>query len=84
MNVKIAGITPDAVWPDQMVIVQCDGEGNHNTWAQRRRDLNQDQILRGLGYFPIRYTYEQLDDPWAVHADLMPILDERAGRAAAA
>jgi hypothetical protein len=41
-------------------------------------------ILRGLGFLVIRYTYEQLEDPWAIHADLMPALIERAGRAAAA
>jgi hypothetical protein len=84
VNVKIGDIRPDAVWRDQMVVVGCDGEGNHGTWAQRKRDMKEDQILRGVGYFPIRYTYEQLDDPWAIHADLMPILDERTGRAAAA
>jgi very-short-patch-repair endonuclease len=82
VNEKIGEITPDAVWRDQMVVVGCDGEGNHGTWAQRKRDLNEDRILRGLGYFPIRYTYEQLEDPWAIHADLMPILEERRGRAA--
>jgi hypothetical protein len=31
----------------------------------------------------IRYTYDQLDDPWAIYADLMPILEERRGRAVA-
>jgi hypothetical protein len=82
VNVKIGEITPDAVWRDQMVVVGCDGEGNHGTWAQRKRDLNEDRVLRGLHYFPIRYTYEQLDDPWAIHADLMPVLEERRGRAA--
>jgi hypothetical protein len=75
------GITPDAIWWDEMVIVECDGEGNHGTWGQRRRDAGKDLILRGLGFLVIRYTYDQLDDPWAIHADLMPILTERAGRA---
>jgi hypothetical protein len=32
----------------------------------------------------IRYVYKQLDDPWAIHADLMPILAERRGRGARA
>ena len=82
LNGEIQGITPDATWHDPMVIVQCDGEGNHGTWAQRKRDARQDQILRGLGFLVIRYTYEQLNDPWAIHADLMPILEERAGRGA--
>jgi hypothetical protein len=79
-NEKIAGITPDAVWWDQMVIVQCDGERNHGTWRQRKRDATEDVILRNLGFQIVRYVYEQLNDPWAIHADLMPILIERAGR----
>ena len=81
VNIKVAGVTPDAIWRDQMVVVECDGEDNHNTWRQRRRDAGNDLILRGLGFLPIRYTYDQLDDPRAVHDDLMPILEERRGRA---
>ena len=81
VNEKIGGITVDAVWWDQMVVVECDGEGNHNTWRQRRRDAGNDMILRGLGFLVIRYTTDKLDDPWAIHADLMPILEERRGRA---
>jgi hypothetical protein len=83
LNVKIGDITPDAVWREQMVVVECDGEGNHGTWAQRKRDAANDLRLRALGFLPIRYTYQQLDDPWAIHADLTGILDERQGRAAA-
>jgi hypothetical protein len=79
-NEKIQDITPDAVWWDPMVIVQCDGERNHGTWRQRKKDANEDVILRSLGFLIVRYVYEQLDDPWAIHADLMPILTERAGR----
>jgi hypothetical protein len=81
VNEKIGEITPDALWRDEMVVVGCDGKGNHGTWAQRQRDLNDDRILRGLGFFPIRYTFEQLEDPWAIHADLTPVLEERRGRA---
>jgi len=35
-----------------------------------------------VGCLVIRYFDEFLDDPWAVHADLMPQLNERRGRAA--
>jgi hypothetical protein len=80
-NEKIGGVTPDAVWRDRMVVVQCDGERNHGTWRQRKKDAGEDMLLRGLGFLIVRYVYEQLDDPWAIHADLMPILTERAGRA---
>jgi hypothetical protein len=80
VNEKVSGEEPDAVWLDQMVVVECDGEGNHGTWRQRKRDMKKDMVLRGLGFLIVRYTYDQLDDPWAIHADLMPILTERAGR----
>jgi very-short-patch-repair endonuclease len=79
-NVVIAGYRVDAVWWDEMVVVACDGEGNHGTFRQRRRDLGEDMALRGLGFLPIRYTTDKLDDPWAVDADLGSELRERRGR----
>jgi hypothetical protein len=82
INEKIEHITPDAIWWDEMLVVQCDGEGNHGTWRQRRRDAKEDRFLRGLGFEVIRYTFDLLDDAWAVHADLMPRLEERRGYAA--
>jgi hypothetical protein len=81
VNEKVGGVTPDAMWPNEMLVVECDGEANHATWRQRKSDLKKEMILRGLGFQVIRYVYEQLDDPWAIHADLMPVLQERAGRA---
>jgi Transcriptional regulator, AbiEi antitoxin len=82
VNAKIGDITADAVWWDQMVVVECDGEGNHGTWRQRQRDAANDLTLRGLHFMVIRYTYEQLNDPQAIYDDLMPVLEERRGRAA--
>jgi very-short-patch-repair endonuclease len=83
INEKIGGITPDAMWRDSMVVVECDGDKNHRTARQRRRDAADAMRLRALGFMVIRYTYDQLDDPWAIYADLMPILEERRGRAVA-
>jgi hypothetical protein len=84
VDVKIAGHLVDAVWWDEMVVVECDGEGNHGTFRQRRRDLGEDMVLRGLGFLPIRYTTDKLEDPWALHADLAGQLAERRGRGGAA
>ena len=56
LNVKIANITPDAVWRDEMVVLQCDGEANHGTWRQHTRDAGEDQVLRGLGFYVLRYS----------------------------
>jgi len=79
-NVKIAGYSVDAVWWDEMVIVACDGEGNHGTFRQRRRDLGEDMALRRLGFVPIRYTTDKLEDPWSIDADLGLQLRQRRGR----
>ena len=84
VNEKIGGVTPDAMWRDEMLVVECDGEANHGTWRQRKSDVKKEMILRGLGFQVVRYVYEQLDDPWAIHGDLMPILAERRGHAARA
>lgn len=78
-NVAVAGYTVDAVWWDEQVVVECDGEGNHNTWRQRRRDVGEEMALRGIGFLPIRYTIDKLDDPWAVYADLGVQLEQRRG-----
>ncbi|HEV3055265.1 MAG TPA: hypothetical protein VGX45_11470, partial [Solirubrobacteraceae bacterium] len=80
LNVKIAGHTVDAVWWDEQVVVECDGEANHGTWRQRRRDVGEEMTLRGLKFLPIRYTTDKLDDPWAIYADLGAELEARRGR----
>jgi hypothetical protein len=84
VNAKVGGVRPDAMWRDEMVIVECDGQANHDTWRQRKSDAKKELILRGLGFQVIRYVYEQLDNPWAIHNDLLPILAERRGRGARA
>jgi very-short-patch-repair endonuclease len=80
----VGGYLVDALWRDEMLIVECDGEGNHGTDRQIRRDATRDLRLRDLGFMVIRYTYDLLDDPWAIHADIMRNLEERRGRARAA
>ena len=81
-NQYIEDIEVDAVWWDEMLVVQCDGVGNHGTPRQRERDAANDLRLRRLGFFVIRYRYQQLDDPWSIHADVTAQLDERRGWAA--
>jgi len=79
LEARVAGYTVDAVWWDERIVVECDGEGNHGTFRQRRRDLGEDMKLRALGFLPIRYTTDKFDDPWAVHADLGAQLELRRG-----
>jgi hypothetical protein len=82
VNVKVAGITVDAWWEDERVVVEVDGEGNHGTFRQRKLNVEDELTLRAAHCLVIRYTDHVVADPWRVHADLMPQLEERAGYAA--
>lgn len=83
LNVKIAGITVDAFWEDELVVVEVDGEQNHGTFRQRRLNVADEIMLRRHHCEVIRYTTDVVADPWAIHADLMPKLQERRDRARA-
>ncbi len=53
VNVVVAGFRVDALWPDERLIVELDGTGNH-TNAQLHRDHERDFRLRALGYLILR------------------------------
>jgi len=71
VNAVIGGMEVDALWRDQRVIVELDGQGNHGTPAQIARDHDRDLRLRALGFTVLRYSWEQLKRrPDLVAADL--------------
>lgn len=71
VNVVVGGMTVDALWRDQRVIVELDGKDNHGTPAQIARDHDRDLRLRALGFTVLRYAWEQLKRrPDLVLADL--------------
>ncbi len=76
VNVKIAGITVDALWRDHRVIVELDGHRGHRTKAQTENDRNRELRLRAAGYpVVIRYTEEQVNrEGQTVEADLKSAL----------
>jgi len=72
VNVWIEGVLVDAVWREQRVVVELDGEGNHSSWAQIQRDRSNELRLRAARYDVRRYGWVQLDDePTLVESDLL-------------
>jgi hypothetical protein len=74
----IEGEEVDSVWYAAKLVVEIDGEGNHGTWGQGRRDRRKDMKLRELGYLVLRYTPDQLEsEPARVAADILNALISR-------
>ncbi len=59
-NVKLLGLTVDALWRRQRVVVELDGKAGHGTPAQMARDHERDLRLRAVGFVVLRYAWEQL------------------------
>jgi hypothetical protein len=51
------GFPVDAYWPDQNVVVEVDGLGNHSKPAQLRNDRRKELTLREHGHVVIRYDW---------------------------
>jgi very-short-patch-repair endonuclease len=78
INARIHGITVDALYRRQGVVVELDGEPNHGTWAQIKRDRHNELVLRSHGLLVVRYTWDQVTfEPDLVSADLSATLDAR-------
>jgi hypothetical protein len=71
INEWIEGVLVDAVWWEQRVVVELDGEPNHSSWAQIQRDRSNELKLRAARFDVRRYGWAQLDDePVLVEDDL--------------
>lgn len=81
LNVTIGGVMVDAYFPDHGLVVELDGDANHRTPAQRRRDRRNEAILRAHGLEVVRYDWALLrHEPELVEVDLLQALARAASR----
>jgi very-short-patch-repair endonuclease len=75
VNIKIEGLTVDAVWRERGLVVELDGEEGHESQHAVARDRRRELILRKAGFRIVRYSYNQVtEEPIAVEADLRSAL----------
>jgi very-short-patch-repair endonuclease len=74
VNEKLHGVEPDMYWPQLRLVVELDGDGNHHSAAQKRRDARKDRLLRSRGLTVIRLTHHD------VHHDQAATLMTLAGQ----
>ena len=76
LNTYVHDIKCDAYWPEQGLVVELDGELNHSSPAQRRRDRRNDLTLRGHGLTVLRYDWELVHErPDEVTRDVLTALE---------
>jgi hypothetical protein len=70
LNADVAGLTVDALWPDERLVVELDGFAYHGTRAAFEGDRVRDERLHRAGYRVLRVTYRRLenDREGVVHA----------------
>lgn len=72
VNALLHGEEPDCYWPEYGLVVEVDGDGNHGTPAQRRRDRRKELKLRSQGLTVVRYDSDQVThEASAVAADVL-------------
>ena len=62
VNVYIEGVLVDAVWREQKLVVELDGENNHSSWKQIQDDRSKELILRRAAFDVVRYGTRQLEE----------------------
>ncbi|MDE3131645.1 MAG: type IV toxin-antitoxin system AbiEi family antitoxin domain-containing protein [Acidobacteriota bacterium] len=70
VNTRLHGAEPDCYWPECGLVVELDGDGNHGSPAQRRRDRRKDVKLRAHQLTVIRYGWDQV-----IHDDRTVAID---------
>jgi hypothetical protein len=77
-NVVVAGVRVDAYFRAHALVVELDGDANHRTAAQRRRDRRNELILRDHEIEVVRYDWALVEDePELTERDLLAALARR-------
>jgi hypothetical protein len=78
-NVIVAGVRVDAYFRAYALVVELDGDANHRTPAQRRRDRRNELILRAHQIEVVRYDWALVEhEPDLVECDLLAALARRS------
>jgi very-short-patch-repair endonuclease len=83
VNVRIEGLTVDAVWRRQQLVVELDGQAAHGEATSVVRDRDRELTLRAAGWQVLRYSWRQVTrEPGAVAIDLRASLVPSAASSA--
>ena len=70
----------DARWPEQRLVVECDGFAAHGTRKAFEEDRARDRALQVAGWRVVRITWRQLtDDPHLIARQLAALLGAATG-----
>ena len=80
VNVIVAGVLVDAVWPEQQLVVELDGYAYHGTRTAFEEDRRRDTTLQLAGHRVLRVTHRRLEEePQAVLRALRTMLGVSPG-----
>jgi very-short-patch-repair endonuclease len=78
VNVPVAGLEVDFLWPAAGLVVELDGYAFHHDRASFERDRRRDATLQAAGYRVVRITHWRLaNDAASVVAELGVMLGPR-------
>jgi very-short-patch-repair endonuclease len=79
LNRRVSRMRIDALWREQKLAVELDGQQGHGSKGQSERDRRRDLRLRAYGFTVVRYTASQVfDEPHLVAEDLRLLLSRPA------
>ncbi len=78
LNVEVAGLEVDCLWPEARLVVELDGFTHHGGRAAFERDRVRDLTLHDAGYRVVRLTHRHLtSDPSGATATIKRLLKRR-------